>query len=357
MAPARIPELLAEEAAGSEAAFFNYELDPRLIAQHPALRREGSRLMVVEREGGRISDSRFEAIGRWLRPGDLLVANDSRVYPARLVGRKTSGGRVEALLLSLDKNPVPALIRSSKQLREGQEVDFGQGVRARVVAPLKGGRWRMDFSPLNAAVAVDRRGRVPLPPYIRREDDVTRMQDIERYQTVYARRSGSVAAPTAGLHFTDKLLSQLKAAGVGFSTLTLDVGPGTFTPIRSDPDSHTMEAEHCEVGTELARLCRRTRRRRGRVVAVGTTSVRALETASSGTGDVRPYSGPTDLFIRAPHRFKAVDALITNFHLPSSTLLCLVAAFSGPGLAHRAYEEAVRRRYRFYSFGDAMLIV
>lgn len=341
----------------------DYWLPPELIAQQPAARRDQSRLMIVDRASGAIQHARFEDLGCWLPAGALLVANDSKVVPARLRGHKAgSGGAVEALLLGCeagDASRVPALTRSSKGLRPGQQLVFAGGITAVVAGPVEQGRCVLDFAPWAVEQVLLRAGELPLPPYIDRPSGPS-VTDAERYQTVYARRPGSVAAPTAGLHFTGELLERLQSHGFDFTKVTLHVGSGTFTPVRGSLDDHQMEEERFDIGEEAAESILRARAAGRPLVAVGTTTVRALEGAVQGNGDdgaaLQAGSGRTSLFIRPGHRFRLVDALVTNFHLPGSTLLALVAAFAGPQLMRRAYAAAVAERYRFYSFGDAMLI-
>jgi S-adenosylmethionine:tRNA ribosyltransferase-isomerase len=334
----------------------DYRLPPELIAQQPAHKRRDSRLLVIETLGGSIRHAGFAEFADYLVAGDVLVANDSRVYPARLAAnKKRSGGRVELLILSLHENPAPAMTKSSKPLREDQELVLSDGTELRVEGPVEGGRCRIRFSNESPRAVIERLGKVPLPPYIERADRES-SGDSRRYQTIYADESGSVAAPTAGLHFDRAMLEALRQKGVDFETVTLHVGPGTFTPIRSLPENHRMDAEYCRVSGELVSRLERAKAQGGRTVAVGTTTVRSLETAA-GSGELRPFEGPTAMFIRPGHRFRAVDALLTNFHLPNSTLLCLVMALAGEDLIRRAYREAVEQRYRFYSFGDAMLIL
>lgn len=351
------PELLAR----ADAPFWSGELDYRLpadrIAQTPAARRERSRLMVLDRRSGSIEHATFADIARFLPPRALLVANDSRVIPARLRGRKAdSGGAVEALLLGAPAGSVaPAMVRVAKPLRDGQVIEFTGGVCARVLAPPQQGRVLLDFAPLDVEDVLARAGELPLPPYIERCAGPTD-DDLERYQTVYARRAGSVAAPTAGLHFTDALLEELRDSGFEFATVTLHVGPGTFTPVRGDVETHRMEEEEYEVGEETAARIAAARAEGRPVVAVGTTTVRTMESAARADGSLAAGWGRSRLFIRPGHRFAVVDALVTNFHLPGSTLLALVMALAGRDLVRRAYETAVEDGYRFYSYGDAMLI-
>jgi S-adenosylmethionine:tRNA ribosyltransferase-isomerase len=332
-------------------------LPTELIAQRPSATRTGSRLLVLDRASGEIRHGHFPELVEHLALGDVLVANDSRVFPARLAAVKPSGGRVELLVLDCSVNPAPAMYKSSKPLREDASLRLSDGTEVRIVDKPEAGRCLVSF-PGAPQQTLERVGTVPLPPYIEREgvtgpDDP---EDRERYQTVYAKDSGSVAAPTAGLHFDDATLARIRAKGVAFETVTLHVGPGTFTPIRETPEDHKMESEWCCVSEETARRLRRAKDEQGRVVAVGTTSVRSLETAADD-GQLKAFVGPTDKFIRPGYGFQAIDGLLTNFHLPNSTLLCLVMALAGEDAVRRAYREAVERRYRFYSFGDAMLIL
>jgi len=336
----------------------DYDLPIELVAQRPCRRRDASRLMIIDRASESIRHTSFDAFVEELTAGDLVVANDSKVIPARLVGRKPSGGRVEILVIEIvAHDSAVAMTRASKPLRVGQSIDIEGVAAATVVRADGGGRCHLDFGSTDARSVVERCGRIPLPPYIRggEADEL----DRERYQTVYARVSGSIAAPTAGLHFTDGTIDRIERRGASFRTVTLHVGPGTFTPLRDRPEEHSMESERFMVPLALAADVRATRQRGARVVAVGTTSVRALEAAhdQQEPGCVRPTEGTTDLFLRPGSSFHVVDALLTNFHLPRSTLLCLVMAFGGTELVRRAYEEAVRERYRFYSYGDAMLLV
>lgn len=334
----------------------DYRLPRDLIAQHPANERDQSRLMVIDRESGGIEHRRFRDLREYVRPVDLLVANDSRVFPARIFATKPTGGRVEFLVLDPGRSgTVTAMARSSKALKADQSLILDGGGAVRIAALLDGGRVELDFGDPAPLDVLHRRGQVPLPPYIERPNGPS-AEDLERYQTVFSEAEGSVAAPTAGLHFSDELLDELRRDGVGFETVTLHVGPGTFLPVRGAVEDHVMDAEYCTVGANVVGAAERLRTGNGRLIAVGTTTVRTLETASAG-GRLAEFVGPTRLFIRPGHRFNAVDALITNFHLPGSTLLCLVMAFAGRELITRAYAEAIGERYRFYSYGDAMLIV
>jgi len=340
-------------------ADFDYTLPSDLIAQQPASPRDASRLLVVNRATGRLMHRVFREIGDYLQEGDVAVVNDTRVLPARLRGRRAAtGGAVEVLLLrpaeggKAGDGAWEALVRPGRRVRDGTIVEVGTGATpVRIGARLPDGR-RMISLPSGGEMMdlLRRAGEVPLPPYIKRIPD-----DPEAYQTVYAREDGAVAAPTAGLHFTPELLEQLRQRGVGIVTLTLHVGLGTFQPVTVDDiRQHRMEVEHYTIPPQAAVAINN---RRGRLVAVGTTTVRALETAADGGGRVSAGSGWTDLFIYPGFTFRAVEALVTNFHLPRTTLLMLVCAFAGRELVLRAYAEATRERYRFYSFGDAMLVL
>ncbi|MEJ5359862.1 MAG: tRNA preQ1(34) S-adenosylmethionine ribosyltransferase-isomerase QueA [Desulfobacterales bacterium] len=357
-----------EEGLGGEEAFhlsaYDYELPPGRIAVRPARPRDSARLLVLERGPGRLAHHRFREIGRFLRAGDLLVLNDTAVLPARLLGRKQTGGRVEVLLLdplggerSADGRRWcgPCLVRSAKPARPGTELAFGGGLRGRVLEG-SGGACRVALEADEELFAVlERVGRVPLPPYLGRPDDDADRTD---YQTVYAAHAGAVAAPTAGLHFTPELLASLGACGVESAFLTLHVGWGTFQPVReSDVRRHRLHDEGYRLPPETAAAVDRARAKGGRVIAVGTTVARVLEFAADGRGGVRPGSGRCDLFILPGHRFRVLDGLVTNFHLPRSSLLLLVSAFAGRERVLAAYRTAVREGYRFYSYGDAMLIL
>jgi len=340
-----------------QLADLDYALPPELIAQEPAPERTAARLLVLERADPGCRHARVAELPAWLRAGDLLVLNDTRVIPARLRARRPSGARLEVLLVRRlaagdGAEEWEALVRGAP--RAGERVHFATGA-GEWVTPLGDGRWRVRLL-LDVPVLawLERAGEVPLPPYIRRPAGPT-AADRERYQTVYARAPGAVAAPTAGLHLTAELLARLEAEGVEIAPLTLHVGPGTFLPIRTERlEDFTMAPERYEVPARTAERIATARSRGGRVVAVGTTTVRALESAAA-TGALGG-GGEARLFIRPGHRFRVVDALLTDFHLPRSPLLALVAAFAGWERVKAAYEEAVRWRYRFYSFGDAMLI-
>jgi len=336
----------------------DYALPEELIAQVPLEPRDASRLLALPAAGGAPRHLRFADLPELLAPGDLLVLNDSRVIPARLVGTKETGGRCEVLLVEpLEGNGTRwrAMGQASKALRPGGRLDFG-GLAAEVEAAEGEGFYALRFALGGAELeaALERVGRVPLPPYIRREPSEA---DSQRYQTVVARAPGSVAAPTAGLHFTPALLERLAARGVSRAQVTLHVGPGTFLPVRAARlEDHRMHAERYLVPAETAAAYAAARARGGRVIAVGTTSARALESASAG-GGLREGAGRTEIFIRPGHRFRAVDGLVTNFHLPRSTLLALVCALGGTERVLAAYREAVALRYRFFSYGDAMAVL
>jgi len=338
---------------------FDYPLPESLIAQEPVTPRDASRLLVIPRDGSPLRHLRFTDLPDLLAPGDLLVLNDTRVVPARLVGRKASGGKCELLLCEPLEPPVGARYRamgqSSKPLRPGVGLRFGD--LGAVIEATEGDGFfavRFDRMGRELELALEREGRVPLPPYVRREPTAA---DRERYQTVLARVPGSAAAPTAGLHFTEGLLSRLDARGVRRTTVTLHVGPGTFLPVRSEEiEGHRMHPERYHVSEEAARAFADCRARGGRVVAVGSTAVRTLESAFEGAG-IRAGRGRTALFIVPGYRFRALDGLVTNFHLPRSTLLMLVCAFAGRDRVLGAYREAVARAYRFFSYGDATLVL
>jgi S-adenosylmethionine:tRNA ribosyltransferase-isomerase len=333
---------------------FHYDLPSELIAQRPLPRRTGSRLLCLDGSDGSIADRCFRDLGHLLLPGDLLVLNDTRVIPARLYGRKESGGRVEVLVERvLEDNRALVHIRSSKTPRSGASLFLDGGPVVRVEGR-DGALFVLAFPACSpVAEVLERCGHVPLPPYITREDSA---DDLQRYQTVYAARPGAVAAPTAGLHFDAAMLKRLGESGVRTTHITLHVGAGTFRPVRVlSIEDHQMHAERVEVGAELCAQVEAARGRGGRIVAVGTTVTRALETAALG-GKLQPFAGDTRLFIHPGFDFRVVDALVTNFHLPESTLLMLVCAFAGYQDVMRAYRHAVAERYRFFSYGDAMFL-
>ncbi len=342
---------------------YDYNLPPQLVAQHPLPDRDSSRLMVLDRITGEIRHRVFKNVLDYINPEDCLVLNNSKVFPARLLGRKSTGGRVELFLLDLPvqqgpgKASVEALYKSSKPLRQGMEISFNGGLSAQVQEVLSGGRAKIELKFQQDLIqALEASGRVPLPPYIKREPDAA---DLERYQTVFARELGSVAAPTAGLHFTPDLLDQIQAKGTQVAWVTLHVGYGTFSPVRTeDIRTHHIHSEWLSIPERTVRAVEHARGRGGKVIAVGTTSVRALEScASNGQGCLKPYEGACDLYIYPGYSFKVVDKIITNFHLPKSSLLLLVCAFAGREKILDAYAQAVAQAYRFYSYGDAMLIL
>ncbi len=333
-------------------ADFSYSLPADLIARRPPPRRGDSRLLALNGSTGALRDLQFPELGLLLRPGDLLVLNDTRVLAARLLGRKASGGTCELLLERiLDGGRFLAQARSSKGLRPGARIELPAGAIAETLAR-RGDLYELalDREPLPY---FEQHGRVPLPPYVARDADA---DDRERYQTVYAEVPGAVAAPTAGLHFDREMLAGLVRAGIAVARLTLHVGAGTFTPLRADDvEDHRMHAERIRVPSATVTAVETARRAGARVVAVGTTAMRALEAAAQG-GQLGAFEGETDLFIRPGYRFRVVDALLTNFHLPESTLLVMVAAFAGRERTLAAYHHAIAARYRFYSYGDAMFV-
>jgi S-adenosylmethionine:tRNA ribosyltransferase-isomerase len=339
-------------------ADFDYELPPGYIAQHPVEPRDAARLLVLDRRNGQIEHAIFRDLGRYLGPEDVLVLNETRVIPARLYARKLpGGGKIEILLLHRRDVLTWEALVGGKGLVSGRRMQLldrnGEsiGIGADVIAVLNGPRRLVHFDePIEAYLA--EAGHVPLPPYIHAP-----LGDPERYQTVYARLSGSAAAPTAGLHFTPALIEQLQAQGIRFARVTLHVGLDTFAPVtEADPTEHKIHTEWCEMTMEAASLVREAQQAGGRVIAVGTTSVRTIETAASG-GSIQPMTGPTSLYILPGYNFRAVQAMVTNFHLPRSTLLMMVSAFAGRERILAAYETAKMEGYRFYSFGDAMLII
>ncbi len=335
---------------------FHFDLPEELIAQYPLAERSASRLLCLDRRSGALEDAQFAVLPERLAPGDLLVFNDTRVIPARLHGFKDTGGRVEILIerMTGDRTCL-AQMRASKSPREDSMIRLDDGSRLRV----KGRQspfylLELDSPGEKLDAVLDRVGHMPLPPYIQRADESL---DVERYQTVYARRPGAVAAPTAGLHFDADILDALEQRGVATTRVTLHVGAGTFQPVRTEEiEDHAMHAEYLEVSSESCDAIARTRSRGGRVIAVGTTAVRSLETAASG-GDLAPFSGDTRLFIYPGYSFRVVDGLVTNFHLPGSSLLMLISALAGRQEVLAAYRHAVASRYRFFSYGDAMLSI
>lgn len=336
---------------------FDFALPEELIAQHPAARRDESRLLVLHKKDGSMEHRIFREVIDYLNPGDCLVLNDTRVIPARLIGeKKGTGGKMEFVLLKrLSDTRWETLVKPGKRAKTGSEFIFGGGVlSAKVLADTAAGGRVVEFSFDGVFEEIlDRLGQMPLPPYIS-----ARLEDPERYQTVYARERGSAAAPTAGLHFTPELLSTLEGKGVRLAFLTLHVGLGTFRPVKAEQvEEHQMHAEFYSVPAKTAEIINQAKATGGRIITVGTTSTRTLETVAGADGTVCPGKGWTDIFIYPGYRFKVVDGLITNFHLPKSTLIMLVSALAGRENVLNAYAEAVRQRYRFYSFGDAMLII
>ncbi len=335
---------------------FYFDLPPELIAQAPLEDRSSSRLLVLDRASGVVSHSVFREITDYLQPGDCLVLNNTRVIPARLLGvREETGAHVEVLLLKRRENDVwETLVKPGKKCRPGTRLVFGDGLlRAEILETVEEGNRLIRFSYEGIwEEMLDRLGEMPLPPYI-----THRLQDKNRYQTVYAKYEGSAAAPTAGLHFTSELLERIEAGGVETAYVTLHVGLGTFRPVKEDNIlDHHMHSEYYQVSKEAADKINAAKSRGGRVICVGTTSCRTVESAADENGMVQPGSGSTEIFIYPGYRFRVLDALITNFHLPESTLVMLVSALAGRENVLRAYEEAIRERYRFFSFGDAMLV-
>ncbi len=336
-------------------ADFHYDLPQQLIALYPPEERGSSRMLCLDPADDSLRDCSFRDFPGLLNPGDLVVFNDTRVIPARLLGHKHSGGKVEVLVERITgERQVLAHVRASKTPGAGSRLDFAAGVSATVTGRAKD-LFMLEFTGQESALEVlEHHGHVPLPPYIRRGDEAA---DHERYQTIYARRPGAVAAPTAGLHFDEHSLQQLARRGVETARVTLHVGAGTFQPVRSDElEKHVMHFESYEVGSEVCEQIAATRHRGGRVVGVGTTVVRSLEASAAESGIPEPGCGETNLFITPGYRFRCVDALLTNFHLPESTLLMLVSAFGGHTRVMAAYRHAIARGYRFYSYGDAMFL-
>lgn len=336
---------------------FFYDLPPELIAQTPIQKRDTSRLMTLDRRTGETGHRHFYELPELLRPGDCLILNDSRVLPARLLGQRLPGGGACEVLLLIDKgdNVWECLVRPGRKLRAGARMSFGNGeLTAQVVGEeAEGNRLvRFDYQGIFLEV-LERLGKMPLPPYIKEE-----LQDRERYQTVYSKVLGSAAAPTAGLHFTPELLEKIAAKGVGVGYVTLHVGLGTFRPVKEEAiEDHPMHSEFCTIPPKTAELINSTKANGGRCICVGTTSCRTLESWAGEDGHVEPRAGWTNIYIYPGYRFKVMDSLVTNFHLPESTLIMLVSAFAGREHVLAAYREAVRERYRFFSFGDAMFIV
>lgn len=354
MTSSRVPD-------GTRVSDYGYDVPDERIARYPAPRRDESRLLVLPRGEGPIRHLRFHQVTELLEPGDVLVVNESKVIPARLLGRKPTGAPAEVLLLrpaapEADPHLWEALVRPGGKLKPGRTVEISDDLTVEIVAAAPGGGRVVRLHCAGSVEeALDRHGRMPLPPYIDRDAEPL---DRERYQTVYARMPGSVAAPTAGLHFTPEILAELEERGVARASVTLHVGIGTFRPVEvDDPAEHELHHEWYDVPAAAAEAVNRARAAGGRIWAVGTTAVRTLESVADEDGTVRPGTGTTDLFIRPPYRFKVVDCLLTNFHLPRSTLLMLVAALGGYERVMDAYREAVAGEYRFFSYGDAMAVV
>lgn len=335
---------------------FYFDLPPALIAQTPIQRRDASRLLVLDKNTGATEHRHFFDLPAYLRPGDCLILNNSRVLPARLLGHRVPGGGACEILLLIDRgdNVWECLVRPGKKLRTGAKVSFGDGeLTAEITEELPDGNRLVRFFYEGIFLEVlDRLGKMPLPPYIKEE-----LQDRERYQTVYSKVNGSAAAPTAGLHFTPELLERIRQMGVKVGYVTLHVGLGTFRPVKEEEiTDHAMHSEYCVIPQETADLINETKRSGGRVICVGTTSCRTVESQAAEDGTMQACAGWTDIFIYPGYRFKVMDALITNFHLPESTLIMLVSALAGRENVLAAYKEAVEKRYRFFSFGDAMFI-
>ncbi len=335
---------------------FYYDLPERLIAQHPLERRDSSRLMVLDKKTGAIEHRVFSDLTEILMPGDCLILNDTRVLPARIYGEKISTGAVVEFLLlkQLSASQWECIVKPGKKAREGAAFDFSGIMQGTITQVLETGNRIIDFSfEGNFFELLEKIGSMPIPPYIKEK-----LEDNERYQTVYSKHLGSAAAPTAGLHFTKQMLQALEQKGINIGYVTLHVGLGTFRPVKADNiEEHVMHSEHYRVPEETAALINATKAKGGRIIAVGTTSCRTLETAADESGKLQASEGESKIFIYPGYRFKCIDALITNFHLPESTLIMLVSALAGRENVLRAYETAVREEYRFFSFGDAMFIL
>ncbi len=343
----------------------NYHLPTDLIAQEPLPVRSESRLLVLDRQTGRLIDSKFNQIGRFMRPSDCLVLNDTKVLPARFFARRATGGKLEGLFLSQSEPGVwEVMLKGASRIKPHEKLFIKDKTKTdfcsvELLEKAQAGRCRLQFNvETDAQVVLDKIGFPPLPPYIKRDDDLAVAEaDRLRYQTVYAQKSGAVAAPTAGLHFTTELIEQLKQQGILFAHVTLHVGTGTFKPISVDSiKEHKIHEEWFSIDEDNAKLINRTKNKVGRIIAVGTTTTRVLETVAIGS-KVKAFTGATELFIKPGYKFKITDAMITNFHLPKSTLLAMVAAFAGLDRILAAYRHAIEHHYRFYSYGDAMLIL
>ncbi|MCO4101004.1 MAG: tRNA preQ1(34) S-adenosylmethionine ribosyltransferase-isomerase QueA [Gemmatimonas sp.] len=348
---------LAAPTKGSRTSDYDYELPEARIAQRPVEPRDASRMLVVDRKTGSLSHQTFRDVLGLIPDGDAIVLNTTKVFRARLLGHRESGGPAEILLLRpVDETHYEAMIHPGGKLRPGRVVTIAEGFTVEIVDTTPR---RTRIVKLHTAgdvqAAIETHGHVPLPPYIERSDEAN---DVDRYQTVYANQAGSVAAPTAGLHFTDDLLAKLDAKGVERVNVLLHVGAGTFRPVSDeDPSHHLMHEEWCQVTPDAAARLNAVRARGNKIWVIGTTGVRTLETATDADGIVQPFTGETNIFLRPPYQFRGVDHLITNFHLPKSTLVMLVAAFAGYDLTMKAYSVAVESEYRFYSYGDAMALI
>ena len=335
---------------------FNYDLPEELIAQTPIEKRDESRLMILDRKEQTIEHKKFKDIIDYLEPGDCLVRNNTKVIPARIYGKKETGANVEFLLLNNIEGDIwESIVRPGNKLHVGTKVIFGDGIlKAEILDIMPGGTRKVKFSYKGIFNEIlDKIGLMPLPPYIHE-----RLKQKDRYQTVYAKYDGSAAAPTAGLHFTDELLEEIKKKGVEIANVTLHVGIGTFRPVKVEEiEKHNMHSEHYYIKQEDVEKINNTRKNGGRIISVGTTSCRVLESIADDNGMVKECEGDTSIFIYPGYKFKCIDALITNFHLPESTLIMLVSAFAGKDYIMNAYEEAVKEKYRFFSFGDAMFII
>lgn len=333
---------------------FDFQLPDELIARHPTEQRTGSRLLHLDGPSGHIQHRRFPDIEQLIKPGDLLVFNNTRVIPARMFGQKTSGGKVEVMIERMTSDHTAlAHVRANKSPKPGTELSMDGGIELTVTGREDNLFCIQCRNPEALVDLLDKHGHMPLPPYLEREDND---DDRERYQTVYAQRKGAVAAPTAGLHFDDALLERLRQKGVNTAFVTLHVGAGTFQPVKADKiEDHIMHSEWIDVPADVVEQIRTTQKAGKRVIAVGTTSVRSLETASQ-SGQIEPFTGDTNIFIYPGYQFKTVDAMLTNFHLPKSTLIMLISAFAGKQHVMAAYDAAIAERYRFFSYGDAMFI-
>ena len=334
---------------------FSYQLPEELIAQFPTEQRGNSRLLAMVCPSGELTDLEFSNFPGLLKAGDLLVFNDTRVIPARLFGNKETGGKVEILLERiLDNQQMLAQVRASKSPKPGSMIHLQGGIRLELMERQEDMFVLDVIGEMSVLELLQQVGHIPLPPYIQRDDDV---EDIERYQTVYAKKPGAVAAPTAGLHFTDKLMQEITEQGIDSVYVTLHVGAGTFQPVRVDNiEEHQMHSEYLEVSADVCEKVKQCKAKGGRVIAIGTTAVRCLETAAQAS-ELKPYQGETDIFIYPGYEFKVIDALVTNFHLSESTLLMLVSAFAGRDNIMDAYQHAIDEAYRFFSYGDAMFLI